>query len=40
MAPCPVDSPQLTDFVAHLDTINAQADAAPGFIWRFHTEDG
>ena len=36
----PVDSPQLADFVARLAEINALADAAPGFVWRFQTEDG
>jgi hypothetical protein len=30
----PLDSPQLADFVAQLDPINALADEAPGFIWR------
>jgi hypothetical protein len=36
----PVDSPQLADFMAALDPVNALADAAPGFIWRLQTEDG
>jgi hypothetical protein len=36
----PVDSPELVDFVANLDRINALADAAPGFVWRLQTEDG
>ena len=36
----PVDSPLLAEFVARLDDINALADAAPGFVWRFQTEDG
>ena len=36
----PVDSPQLAEFVARLADINALADAAPGFVWRFQTEDG
>ena len=31
----PLDSPRLADFVAALDPINARADAAPGFVWRF-----
>lgn len=30
----PLDSPQLADFVAQLDEINALAEAAPGFVWR------
>ncbi len=36
----PIDSPQLSDFVANLDRINALADEAPGFVWRLQTEDG
>jgi GNAT superfamily N-acetyltransferase len=30
----PIDSPQLVDFVAALDTVNALAEASPGFVWR------
>lgn len=36
----PLDSPQLADFVAGLDPVNAVADSAPGFVWRMQTEDG
>jgi heme-degrading monooxygenase HmoA len=36
----PLDSPQLAGFVANLDSVNAVADAAPGFVWRLQTEDG
>ena len=36
----PIDSPQLADFVANLDRINALADEAPGFVWRLQTEEG
>lgn len=36
----PLDSPPLAGFVARLQEINALADAAPGFVWRFQTEDG
>jgi Domain of unknown function (DUF3291) len=36
----PLDAPAVADFVAQLDTINALADAAPGFVWRFQTESG
>lgn len=36
----PLDDPQLSDFVAALDPVNAVADAAPGFVWRLQTEDG
>ena len=30
----PIDSPELADFVANLDRINALAEASPGFVWR------
>jgi hypothetical protein len=36
----PLDSPDLADFAAALDPVNAAADAAPGFVWRLQTEDG
>ena len=36
----PLDSPQLAEFAAALDPVNAVADAAPGFVWRLQTEDG
>jgi hypothetical protein len=36
----PLDSPQLADFVALLEPINAVADRSPGFVWRLQTEDG
>jgi hypothetical protein len=36
----PLDTPQLVDFVAGLDPVNAVADSAPGFVWRLQTEDG
>ena len=36
----PIDSPLLADFVAALDEVNAEADRAPGFVWRLQTEDG
>ena len=29
------DDPLLADFVAQLDTINALAEASPGFVWRY-----
>jgi hypothetical protein len=34
----PLDSPQLADFVDALDSINALADAAPGFVWRLEDD--
>ena len=36
----PLDSPQLADFVANLDRINALAEAAPGYLWRLQSLDG
>jgi hypothetical protein len=36
----PIDSPQLADFVALLEPVNALADRSPGFVWRLQTEDG
>lgn len=36
----PLDSPQLADFVAQLDEINALAEAAPGYVWRLQGESG
>jgi hypothetical protein len=36
----PIDSPELADFVNSLDSINALADQAAGFVWRLQTEDG
>ena len=36
----PLDDPQLEDFVAGLDPVNAAADAAPGFVWRLQTDSG
>jgi hypothetical protein len=36
----PLDSPQLADFVAQLDAINALADASPGFVWRLVGDGG
>jgi hypothetical protein len=36
----PLDSPQLADFVANLDRVNALAESAPGFVWRLQTDEG
>jgi hypothetical protein len=35
-----IDDPELADFVARLDDINALADESPGFVWRLQTEEG
>ncbi|MEU5807328.1 DUF3291 domain-containing protein [Streptomyces sp. NPDC047718] len=36
----PLDSPQLKGFVDALDPVNADAEAADGFVWRLQTEEG
>jgi hypothetical protein len=36
----PTDSPVVAEFMEALDEFNALADASPGFVWRFQTEDG
>lgn len=36
----PLDSPQLSEFVANLERINQLAEAAPGFVWRLQDEAG
>lgn len=36
----PLDSERIADFIANLDPVNADADEAPGFIWRLKTEEG
>ncbi len=36
----PIDSPQLADFVANLERINALAEHSPGFLWRLQTDAG
>ncbi len=36
----PIDSPQLSDFVANLDRINTLAEESLGFVWRLQTEEG
>ena len=36
----PVTSPELADFVAQLDPINALAERSPGFVWRLQSDAG
>jgi hypothetical protein len=36
----PLDSPELSGFVARLEEINALADHSPGFVWRLQTPEG
>ena len=35
-----MDGPVMAGFKAALESINALADEAPGFVWRLQTEDG
>lgn len=34
------DDPLMTGFVERIEPLNALADSAPGFVWRFKEEDG
>jgi hypothetical protein len=36
----PLESPTMAGFVANLDRVNALAESAPGFVWRFQTDEG
>jgi hypothetical protein len=36
----PIEDERIADFVAALDSVNAAADGAPGFVWRMQTEEG
>ena len=36
----PIDDPQIAEFVANLEPINALADHAPGFVWRLQSSSG
>lgn len=36
----PTSAPEVAEFMAALDPINALAEAAPGFVWRLQTETG
>jgi hypothetical protein len=36
----PPGSPEVAEFEALLDPVNAAADAAPGFVWRLQDEEG
>jgi len=36
----PLDDPRMAGFTGQLDTINALADAAPGFVWRLQGDSG
>ena len=36
----PIDAPEVAEFVANLEPINALADRSPGFVWRLQTDAG
>ena len=36
----PMEDPMIADFAEALDPVNALADDAPGFVWRFQTDAG
>jgi Domain of unknown function (DUF3291) len=36
----PINAPEVADFVASLDPINALADSSPGLVWRLQTDAG
>jgi heme-degrading monooxygenase HmoA len=36
----PLNDPIMADFVAQLDSINALAEASPGFVWRLQGDGG
>jgi hypothetical protein len=39
-AVAPLDGPELADFMAWLDRINALAERSPGFVWRLQGDNG
>ncbi|MGC2661470.1 MAG: DUF3291 domain-containing protein [Bryobacteraceae bacterium] len=36
----PLDHPQIAEFIALLDPINALAESSPGFVWRLQSGNG
>ncbi len=36
----PIDSPVMAGFAALLDSVNARAEASPGFVWRLQDDGG
>lgn len=36
----PLDDPRMTGFVERLDSVNALAEASPGFVWRLQSDSG
>jgi hypothetical protein len=39
-AVAPLDSPELAEFMAALDGVNALAESSPGFVWRLKSDSG
>ncbi len=35
-----MDAPEMAEFVARLEDVNALADRSPGFVWRLQPDDG
>ena len=36
----PIENPRIAEFVSELDSINALAEASPGFVWRLKSDSG
>jgi hypothetical protein len=36
----PLDDPRIADFVDNLESVNALAEASPGYVWRLQDEHG
>jgi hypothetical protein len=36
----PIEDPIMRGFASRLDELNHLGDSSPGFVWRYHTEDG
>lgn len=36
----PIEDPRIAGFVAQLDSVNALAEASPGFVWRLQSDSG
>ena len=36
----PLEAPEMADFVANLERINALAESSPGYVWRLQDEAG
>ncbi|PMN54728.1 hypothetical protein BCT31_04010 [Vibrio lentus] len=40
LAKCPLDAPEIKDFVDNLDLVNGIAESSEGFVWRLKDESG